>query len=336
MVVDDSASARHLIHRVLDEHPEVDVVGEAQNGTEAIDLALQLHPDLVFLDHEMPGLTGIETLRSLSAQLPKTTYLMLSSADARRDGLVGSAVAAGARAWLAKPSSRDGLRKLLHGEIDLLTARARRVVPRQKRVERPSTQLDLVAIGTSTGGPDALATLLPPLPAALPVPIVIVQHMPPRFTGLLAERLNAHCPWPVVEATDGCRLASGAVWIAPGGRHLEVQGLPGAYRAKLTDDALVHGCRPSVDVMYRSLARRDAGNVLAVVLTGMGRDGADGAKLLHDRGCTVIAQDQDSSVVWGMPGAVVEAKIADAVLPLRNIPRAISARFPPQRVRSQS
>ena len=321
LVVDDSGTARRLIGGVLDEHPAVEVVGLAASGRDAVEMALSLRPDVVFVDQEMPGLTGIETARILAEQVPGAACLILSGVDPRRRQLMGPALAAGARGWIPKSSSLPELRRTLHGEVELLSRR--REGDETPRRRRQSPRPDVVAIGASTGGPAALSALLPRLPRKLGVPVVVVQHMPPKFTTLLAERLDSRCPWPVREASQGALLAPDAVWLAPGGLHLTVEGGPGAYRARLTEAPPVHGCRPAVDVLFASLSREDAGTVLGLVLTGMGSDGAAGAVQLRSWGARVLAQDEASSVVWGMPAAVVKAGAADAVVSLLELPQAI-------------
>lgn len=174
----------------------------------------------------------------------------------------------------------------------------------------------MIAIGVSTGGPDALATLLPDIPADLAVPIVIVQHMPPVFTGLLAKRMDAICPLNVVEAKDGDRIDESGIWIAPGGIHLTVVGEGAHVRLRFDDGPPVQSCKPAVDVMFQSVAKCYGEKALAVVLTGMGMDGCDGAQAISKAGGRVVIQDEESSVVWGMPGAVAKTGIADGEFPI--------------------
>ncbi|MDP9436605.1 MAG: CheB methylesterase domain-containing protein, partial [Actinomycetota bacterium] len=186
---------------------------------------------------------------------------------------------------------------------------------------QPTGRIELLAIGSSTGGPDALTTLLPHLPADLPVPVVITQHMPPVFTRLFAQRLDAKCPLQVKEAEDGDRVQPGRVLVAPGDRHLVVERRGTALVARLSDAPAENFCRPAVDVMFRSAAAVFGEGVLGVVLTGMGSDGARGAEVLRAAGGEVVVQDQATSVVWGMPGATVAAGQAHRVLPLAEIAR---------------
>jgi two-component system chemotaxis response regulator CheB len=184
---------------------------------------------------------------------------------------------------------------------------------------RARTRIQLLAIGASTGGPNALSTVLEALPGDFPVPIVIVQHMPENFTAYLAKRLDEQCKITVGEPTDGQKLAAGSAWIAPGNLHMEVRGSPKAAEVKIRNGPLVNSCRPSVDVLFNSVVRSYAGATLAVVLTGMGQDGLRGCEALKEVGGQVIVQDQDTSVVWGMPGYVAGAGLADAVLPIDKV-----------------
>jgi two-component system chemotaxis response regulator CheB len=191
----------------------------------------------------------------------------------------------------------------------------------------PATRIGVVAIGCSTGGPAALADVLRTVPASLPVPIVVVQHMPPLFTTLLAERLDRSSPVTVVEATDGAELRPGTVYIAPGDRHLEVApGTGGRMTARLTSAPPENFCRPAVDPLFRSVAKHYGASALGVVLTGMGSDGKLGAEAMRRTGARIIAQDEATSVVWGMPGAVAAAGLADTVLPLSQIGHRVVAR----------
>jgi two-component system, chemotaxis family, protein-glutamate methylesterase/glutaminase len=194
---------------------------------------------------------------------------------------------------------------------------------------RPTTaeRADIIAIGVSTGGPNALATLVGALPGDLPVPVVIVQHMPPMFTRLLAERLDAISPLRAAEAVPGGQLQPGMIWVAPGDRHMVVRGARGAAHIELNDGPPENSCRPAVDVLFRSVAEVYGSSAVGVVLTGMGHDGLRGCEHLAAAGAGILAQDQASSVVWGMPGAVVNAGLADRVLPLNDIPTALCARL---------
>lgn len=326
LVVDDSATARRLISHILGEHPQVHVVDAVASGEDALEVARRQPIDLVLLDHHMPGMSGMDTLRRLQEASPDTVVLMLSGQGAARSPLAVEAFREGARAWLPKPSGGpEALKRMLHGECDqIVLSRARKQAPRRRAA--PSLPA-VLAIGASTGGPDALTQLISSLPADLPVPVVVVQHMPPRFTTMLAERLDRASELTVREAQDGDRLAPGGVWLAPGGFHLELAGPGDALTVRLSDAPPVQGCRPAVDVMLRSLARADVGPVEVVILTGMGADGADGVAALQPFRAHTIVQDEASSVVWGMPSAVVRGGVADRILPLDQIASALRGRL---------
>jgi two-component system chemotaxis response regulator CheB len=210
------------------------------------------------------------------------------------------------------------------------------VGPRPTRAPRPADPVQIVAIGASTGGPNALAEVLGSLSPRLPAPVVVVQHMPALFTRMLAERLAARGPLRVVEAQDGDLLAPGGAWLAPGGRHLVVERQGTRLIARLNDDPPENFCRPAVDVMLRSVARACGAGVLGVILTGMGGDGARGAAVVRQGGGSVIAQDQATSVVWGMPGQTVATGQADEILPLGDIGAAITRSAAGQRVRTSN
>jgi two-component system chemotaxis response regulator CheB len=205
--------------------------------------------------------------------------------------------------------------------------------PTPGRSRRDPGPIGVVAIGVSTGGPTALSQLLPSLPAELPVPIVVVQHMPPMFTTLLSQRLDATCALRVVEGSPGTVIEPGTVYVAPGGdQHMQVRRDGAAVRLTLVDSPPEHSCRPSVDALFRSVVDVYGGRVLAVVLTGMGFDGSGAAPALHAAGARILVQDEDSSVVWGMPGAIVRAGLADEVLPLADIAPAIVRRAQAARI----
>jgi two-component system chemotaxis response regulator CheB len=240
------------------------------------------------------------------------------------------ALARGASDYVAKPSYRETperaherVRKELLQKIKALCAEhAPRSQPRLVSTPvsvRPEPRIDVIAIGTSTGGPGALSELIPHLPADLPVPIVIVQHMPPLFTRLLAERLNTLAPLEVREGREGQKLQRGQVWIAPGDHHMTVTRKGTDFLLSLNRNPQENSCRPAVDVLFRSVAQTYGANVLAVVLTGMGSDGTQGAGIIREAGGEVLVQDEDSSVVWGMPGSVVAASLADHIFPLSGI-----------------
>jgi two-component system, chemotaxis family, protein-glutamate methylesterase/glutaminase len=333
LVVDDSAVIRRLLSNLLTSDPEVVVAGTAGNGAQALARIAELKPDLVTLDIEMPGMNGLEALLEIRKLYPKLPVIMFSSLTEHGAAATLDALARGASDYVAKPShsetpenSQQRVREELLRKIKSLCAVS---VPRPASsmstivrpmlplvLARPQARIDVVAIGTSTGGPNALTSLIPQLPADFPVPIVIVQHMPPLFTHLLAERLNTLARLDVHEGKEGERLRRGQVWIAPGDHHMTVTRKGTEFVLGINHDVHENSCRPAVDVLFRSVAHAYGANVLGVVLTGMGTDGTRGSADIREVGGEVIVQDQESSVVWGMPGSVVAANLADRIFPL--------------------
>jgi two-component system chemotaxis response regulator CheB len=332
LIVDDSAVIRKVLSNLLASDPEIVVAGTAGNGIQALERIPDLKPDIVTLDIEMPAMDGLTTLVEIRKLYPKLPVIMFSTLTERGATATLDALARGASDYVTKPghsggteSSREVVREELIRKIkSLCTARVSQ--PRTKplptlvrRPDRPQPRIDVVAIGSSTGGPNALTTLLPQLPADFPVPIVIVQHMPPLFTRLLAERLNVLAHLHVQEGKAGQKLQRGEVWIAPGDNHMTVARKGADVVLGLNHDPQENSCRPAVDVLFRSAAQTCGANVLAVVLTGMGADGTRGSAAIREAGGEVIAQDEASSVVWGMPGSVVAASLADGIFPLGGI-----------------
>lgn len=331
LVVDDSAFMRKAISMMIDRDPEVHVVDTARDGHQAIEKTRELQPDVVTMDIEMPRLDGISALKQIMDEMPRPVLMISSLTKEGADATV-KAMEAGAVGFIPKQHSRVSLeiKEIEQELIDKVKSAARSNVgalrralsstPSSARQKPPSDfsfrRARLVAIGVSTGGPFALQQMVPALPADLPVPVAIVQHMPPRFTRSLANRLNAMTPLEVVEAEAGMSLTPGRVLIAAGGHHLTfrrgAQG-PLAETPDEPEDAL-H--RPSVDVMFNAACRMYQGRVLGVVMTGMGKDGLEGAQQIKSKGGKIIAQDESSSVVYGMPRAVTEANLADLVVPL--------------------
>jgi two-component system chemotaxis response regulator CheB len=339
VVVDDSVVIRRLVKDVLADDPNIDVVGTAENGEVALQKIAELNPDAVTMDIEMPRMNGIECVRALRKTHPRLPIVMFSTLTERGASATLDALAAGASDYVTKPAnvgsvaeSRQALRDQLIPKLLALTAARRLVVksapppPRQPVAPRTvrTTPFAVLAIGCSTGGPDALAEVLGGMPRELPVPVVIVQHMPPLFTRMLAQRLDSTSQLTVREAVDGEPLVPGTVLIAPGGRHLALKRAAAGAVVSLNDDPPENFCRPAVDVMFRAVSALYKDKTLAVVLTGMGRDGALGAKVVREAGGEVFAQDEQSSVVWGMPGAVVTSSQADRVLPLTDIAREVT------------
>ncbi len=353
LVVDDSLVIRKVVSDTLKKDPAFDVVGTAGDGRIALAKISLLHPDVVILDISMPVMGGLDALAILRKEFPGVKVIMFSTLTARGAAETIEALSLGAADYATKPTDRGSLALTLAAveeelvpKIKALGGAAQRVSPSapQSTIRpRPlppgahQQRIDIVAIGTSTGGPSALAEVVPRLPAGFPVPVVIVQHMPASFTGLLAERLSRHSPMPVHEGTDGKVLVPGQAWIAPGNFHMTVVAPvmaasgPG-WRISLNQGAPEHSCRPAVDVLFRSVAATGGAHVLGVVMTGMGMDGAIGARHIREAGGQVIVQDEPSSVVWGMPGAVYAAGQADGIYSLARLASEIIRRVQLHRV----
>jgi two-component system chemotaxis response regulator CheB len=340
LVVDDSVVVRKLLCDTLARDPEIEVVGSAGDGHIALAKISQLRPDLVTLDVEMPVMNGLETLTELRKLYPKMPVVMFSTLTERGASATLDALSLGASDYATKPSNTgspaaaiEAIRAELLPKIKALctrpVAKLKPLPPPRVAVSarRPAhRRIEIVTIGTSTGGPNALAEVLPQIPQDFPVPIVVVQHMPPIFTRLLAERLASHSAIPVHEGSAGVLLCAGQAWIAPGNFHMTVKSAAAGSRLGLNQDAPENSCRPSVDVLFRSVAEVYGASALAVVMTGMGSDGVLGAQQIHERGGEVIVQDEASAVVWGMPGLVYAAGQADAVYPLNQLGQEITRR----------
>jgi two-component system chemotaxis response regulator CheB len=326
LVVDDAAVFRRVVADELSADPAIEVVGTAANGRIALAKLPQLNPDLVVLDIEMPELDGLATLKEIRKAYPKLPVIMFSALTERGAAASLDALALGATDYFPKPAggldeSLRVLREELVPEIKALCGRpATPVVAPAAPVAPASTVLtgrvDVVAVAASTGGPNALADLFAGLPADLPVPVVIVQHMPPMFTRLLAERLSARHQLRAEEGRAGGALRPGHAWVAPGGQHMAVARDGAEVRVVLTQDPPENSCRPAADVLFRSVAQVFGPSALAVVLTGMGQDGLRGCEAIRAAGGRVLVQDEATSVVWGMPGFVARAGLADRVMPL--------------------
>jgi len=327
IVVDDSVVVRRVISEVLAEDPALEVVGTASNGKLALAKLEQTPADLVTLDLEMPELDGLQTLAAIRKRSPRLPVIMFSSATRRGAEATIDALSRGASEYVTKPEGAGALattrERIKSDLIPKIKALCTRPITMPIARIRPGTDAaaTAVAIGVSTGGPPALHALVAALPV-LPVPIFIVQHMPPLFTAMLAQRLAGAGKLPVVEASAGTRIVPGHVYLAPGDHHLVVDR--GALRT--TQDPPERSCRPSVDVLFRSVAAAYGAGTLGVVMTGMGSDGMRGAEAIREHGGSVLVQDQASSVVWGMPGAVVRAGAASAVLPLDALAGEIARR----------
>lgn len=335
MIVDDSVVIRRLVTHALEQAPEIEVVGAASNGKLGLERIPQWNPDLITLDIEMPEMDGIAMLRTLQAQYPRILVVMFSTLTERGAAGTLEALASGADDYVTKISGAGSLeqsmaqlgRELIPKILQFFQPRVASAsfAPIKKSSRNSIAVPRVLTIGVSTGGPSALAELLPEIPATFPLPILVVQHMPAMFTRSLAERLNANCPLRVLEAKAGMAVVAGMVLIAPGDFHMRVAGKIGNVQITLDREPPVNSCRPSVDVLWQSLADVYGGAVLAVILTGMGQDGANGAAGLSARGACIFAQDEASSVVWGMPGAVVRAGLADRVAALADLPGEITS-----------
>ncbi len=336
LVVDDSAFMRKALSMMLSEDPEIQIIDTARDGVEAIDKVRKLAPDLVTLDIEMPRMDGLTALRHIMKEHP-CPVLMVSSLTREGAQATLDALEAGAVDFIPKQLSFVSL-EITKIKAELIAkvkaiVRTRRgslggaaTVPPSRPERIPSSlhfrRARLVAVGISTGGPAALQKVIPFLPADFPLPVAVVQHMPPHFTRSLAKRLNGLSPLEVVEAEKGMKVVPGKVYIAAGGKHLILRAAgPDVIVATPEEPATLH--RPSVDVMFESACRAYGGRVLAAVMTGMGHDGRDGAASIRKRGGKVIAQDEASCVVYGMPKAVVDAGLADAVVSLDRMARVL-------------
>ncbi|HEY6489537.1 MAG: chemotaxis response regulator protein-glutamate methylesterase [Terracidiphilus sp.] len=339
LIVDDSAVMRSLLRSVLRREPGFETAGTAADGESALGAIQTLRPDVVLLDVEMPVMDGLATLRKLRERGHKMPVVMCSSLTQRGARVTLEALASGASDYVAKPSGQAS-------PVEAIAALARELLPKISALtasisvspaiplapfrgvplagvpfpcETIASVPSVLAIGVSTGGPAALDILLPALPAQFPLPVLVVQHMPELFTRLLSERLNERCPLAVREASQGELVSAGTIFIARGNWHLEVAVGARARQPtlRLTQAPLENHCRPAVDVLYRSAVAVYGSGVLAAVLTGMGADGLEGARLIRSCGGTVLAQDQATSAIWGMPGAVARAGLAQRVLPIQ-------------------
>jgi two-component system chemotaxis response regulator CheB len=331
MLVDDSAVIRGLLGRIIDAESDMHVVGSAPNGSAALALMRHTRPDIVVLDIEMPEMDGLTALPLILAEFPATQVIMASALTTRGARVTMRALSLGAADYIGKPTTLSAVRGIESIARDLV-AKVRalgtpaRPASAPERLRSPSVELGedrstprVLVIASSTGGPNALATVLSQLPEDFPLPILIAQHMPPLFTASLAERLERETRRPCTEGRRGESIDPGHTYIAPGDFHMRV----GRSRDKpillLDQQPAVNFCRPAADVLLRSAADVFGAGVVALVLTGMGEDGLRGCDAVIRGGGRVLAQDQRSSVVWGMPGAVVAAGFASAVLPLDRI-----------------
>jgi two-component system, chemotaxis family, protein-glutamate methylesterase/glutaminase len=328
MVCDDSVAIRGAIARMLEADPDVRVVARVANGQLAIDELKRTPVDVLVLDIEMPVMDGMTALPLLLRADPGLKVIMASTLTTRGADIALRALQLGAADYIPKPSAVNGddtfRRELLEKVKGLARLRRRVALPARETVRlhlRPSAVIPprLLAVGSSTGGPQALFTLVQGLGKTLNVPVVLTQHMPATFTPILAEHIAKLGGMPCAEAKDGEPLQTGRIYLAPGNHHLLVNGTRGTLTARLSSDPPENFCRPSVDPMLRSAAAACDGRVLVAMLTGMGQDGLAGTRCVIDAGGSAVAQDEATSVVWGMPGAVAQAGLCHAVLPLPRI-----------------
>ncbi len=361
LVVDDSALFRRLVSECLASAPEVEVVGTASTGQAALQKARDLRPDLITLDMEMPGMSGLDVLGALGAEGLETNIIVVSALTLRGGNLTLRALAKGAFDYITKPEghgvaeNREQLRAQLTLRVRALAQKlevrnilrgctqngANQVQPQPKLPARRTEECveavpvvqaatwskpQIVLIGVSTGGPNALQRLFSRLPGNLGVPVVVVQHMPPIFTQTLAESLTSNTCHKVHEAVHGESLVPNCIYIAPGGKHMGIaRGANRTKMVRITDEPPENNCKPAVDYLFRSVANDFPGESLAVILTGMGSDGTAGLRLLRRGGCKALAQDESTCVVFGMPKAAIDAGLVDTVLPLDDIAARITS-----------
>lgn len=338
LIVDDSGFFRRRIRDMLSADPALEIVGEATTGREAITQALQLRPDVITMDIEMPELDGISAVREIMRKRP-TPILMFSSlthegAQATLDALDAGAVDFLPKRFADISTDPEQVQRQLQQRVrEIGQRRGVRRAPTPQRVETPAPapaaprqaaatrpgRYSLVVIGTSTGGPVALQQVLARLPASFPVPIVLIQHMPANFTNAFAQRLNDLCAIEVKEAEDGDLLMPGRALLAPGGQQLGIKANGSQMLAHLFPPTDMQLYKPSVDIAFTDAAKVCPGRVLGIVLTGMGSDGCEGARLLKQTGSTVWSQDEATSVIYGMPAAVAKANLSDRILPLETV-----------------
>lgn len=347
LIVDDSVVVRRMLSQIVKEESSFELVGFAGNGSSALTQDVLLHPDVITMDVEMPEMDGLAAVRALRGRGSKAIIIMCSTLTRHGAEQTVEALMVGANDYVTKPAANSSI----SGALDALR---QELIPKVKQffISVPPENLSLirsagqpsnitneqplitepsgitparlvVAIGVSTGGPTALIDLLPRLPENFHLPIVIVQHMPPIFTRQLADRLNKVCNIEVLEATDGMLLAPGLAVLAPGDHHMRLKQSARGVAVSLDQKPRENSCRPSVDVLFNSVVELYGGRTIGIILTGMGQDGLRGVEALKAKGAYIIAQNRESSVVWGMPGVVVHAGLSDETLHLHDIGDAI-------------
>jgi len=356
LIVDDSRIFRSIVEQSLKNEDDIKVIGSVRNGVKAMEFIRLFRPDMVTLDMEMPDLDGLETLRAIrefnasTPDLPPIGVIMLSIFTRKGADVTIRALEEGAFDFIAKPDGKnpgeniESLRRQLTAKIRFFISRriASRLRPLAEVLSQPVilpqfsekngkksrpmiiSRIRTVLMGVSTGGPKALMTILPAICERIDIPILIVQHMPPTFTASLAGSLNAKCAYTVTEAQHNGIVSPRCAYIAPGGKHMLVRRQGNEVITVINEQPPEHGCRPSVNVLFRSAVQVYGGDVIAVIMTGMGSDGTRGIAALKRAGAHTIAQDEATSVVWGMPGSAITAGYVDYVLPLQDIPGAVA------------
>jgi two-component system chemotaxis response regulator CheB len=346
LVVDDSALMRKLIPQILAGDSDIEVVGTAMDGAFGLKKIEELKPDVVTLDLEMPRMDGMETLRQITRR-SKVPVIVVSALSTEGATATFKALALGAFDFVAKPRdaasahmdeiAQDLIIKIKAASIGKVRALPPQIATDPPKANKPGIRArkeptKIVAIGISTGGPNALQYLLPKLPGDFAGTIVIVQHMPEGFTSMFANRLNESCAIDVKEAQSGDLLVAGRALICPGDRHIKVRRMPLGNTVVLTDDSRVNGHRPSVDILFRSVANEFGSRSVAVLMTGMGEDGAAGLGLIKNAGGLTIAQSEESCVVFGMPKAAIERGFAMRVVPLDMLANTLASQCSPERI----
>ena len=348
LVVDDTATYRRIVTEAVEGTGEAAVVATAPQGRLALARMEESPVDLVLLDLEMPDMDGLETLSELRRRHPDCAVVLVSGATARAAEATVRALERGALDFVRKPEGsdpehsrrelRERLRPLVRHVHTKRNLRACAPPPAAspkpappRSATPPPRRFEALGIGVSTGGPNALGELIPALPADFPLPILLVQHMLPGFTASLAEHLSRRSRLRVREGREGEPIEAGSVYLAPGGRHMVVRRRPGSESVPeglivgLNEHPPENSCRPSVDVLFRSMAAQYGGNLLALVMTGMGSDGCEGVRAMKRRGCYCLSQSEESCVVYGMPAAVDEAGLSDERVPLERLAARLCA-----------
>lgn len=342
LIVDDSAMYRRIVQDVVSELEDVEVVGVAENGRKAMAAIVKHKPDMIVLDIDMPIMDGLAVLEELGRERLPVVPIMYSAHTIDGAQITIEALQKGAFDFITKPSSGtlEENRCLLHAHLSDILDAVRRIQririnterrfsplkPRPTAVFNSAIKSRVIGIGVSTGGPQALLQIVPKFPQTLHVPVLIVQHMPALFTSVMAERLDSASLLHVKEAEDTEPLLPGTVYIAQGGKHMRIEPSPHAGKGlliRITDDPPENNCKPSADYLFRSLAEHFGGQVTGVIMTGMGADGVEGLKRLKQSGATVIAQDEASCAVFGMPKKAIESGIVDVVAPIETLAAAI-------------